>query len=205
MGSVGVFKSIPGNYTNIDSNIPKDSMAYKAMSEAQNFIIKQWGKDIVNNTEIVLSDKRTSGERMYYDGTNNSIIVFKSELNDFNKSYVRGASDIIHEYGHALEQYIMSKEEWTSVSKHKDKMKSFISDVSKDSGIKLTQNKIKELFGNYATKNGNEEFLSMTLQKGYENNYHLNTSITSKHIINRERQKVYNSVVKLLKQKITEL
>lgn len=146
-------------------NIPDDLKP--VVSKARNFIRETFG-DIGLTKEIKIDEKRAVGDRMAFWRTDNSIHIARTELSKFKgEDYTDyDESDIVHEYVHGLaEKYIYRGSIYAK--EQSDYMKDFVKKVSNRSGIKLTQAKIKDLFGSYATKDSNTEFPTMAIQNYY--------------------------------------
>lgn len=149
-----------------NKNIP-DSIK-PTVSKARNWIRETFG-DIGLTQQIKIDEKRAVGDRMAYWRTDNSIHIAKTELPKFNSDDADYYDDahIVHEYVHGLaEKYIYKGSIYAK--EQSAYMKDFVKKVSERSGVKLTQAKIKDLFGNYAIKDSNTEFPTMAIQKYYE-------------------------------------
>ena len=171
---------------------------------------KWLGKNLgISNPEadIVIDEKRMVGDRLHYNPMDKKIHIARTEL----KSFIKGkdgvadadASDIVHEYMHSAQMKYIYKNSYKAKEQESAK-KAFIKDISNRTGINLTQAKIKELFGNYATRDKNEEFITMAVQKYYQMGQIgiNNNNIQNKNRLAQQRWAVGNAILKYLKERM---
>lgn len=168
------------------------------VAESMKYISKTFDIDASEyiNLKFKIEEKRMQGERMYFSSGDKKVHIFQAELKDFlNGEYT--TSDIVHEIIHGIEHKAVYKGSLSGDVQAKA-MKSFIKEVSKESNIKLTQAEIKNLFGNYATKDKNSEFITMAIQSGFDADGYTN----KKSELSKKRKAVYDATIKVLKNKI---